>query len=385
MSAHKLTIDEVLKRGVEQILPTKDGLKALMQKKKITLYQGFDPSMPSLHLGNLVGMMKLRQFQKLGHKVIFLIGDFTGMIGDPTDKISARKKLTLKEVQNNANNWEQVISKILDTRGPHSIKILQNSAWNNSLSFEEIIEISSKFTVQQLIERDMFQNRIKNNKPIYVHEFLYPVVQGYDSVHMNVDLEVGGSDQIFNMLSGRTLLKSLKGKEKYILGTKLLVDKEGNKAGKTTGNALFLDSKPEDFYVGIMSFTDELILLGFELLTELPLAGVDEKIKHDPMTQKKTLAFEVTKTVHGDSNAKKAQEYFEKTFQKKAPTYNQKVKLKDNLVNTISQVVSSKSEAKRLISQGAVDVNEKTSTNPIMKIKLKDKIKVGAHTFLIVV
>src|SRR3972149_11962940 len=187
-----VTIDEVLTRGVQQVLPDKKGLTDLMAKKKIKLYQGFDPSTPSLHLGNFVGLMKLRQFQKLGHDIIFLVGHFTGMIGDPTGKLSTRPKLTREQVLENALSWKKQASNILDFEGNNPAKVLFNSEWNDKVSFKDLVEITSNFTVQQMIERDMFQERIKKNKPIYLHEFLYPVAQALDSVEMDVDLEIGG-------------------------------------------------------------------------------------------------------------------------------------------------------------------------------------------------
>lgn len=375
--------DQVLTRGVEQVLPSKKGLAGLMAKKKITLYQGFDPSMPSLHLGNYVGLMKLRQFQKLGHKVIFLVGDFSGMIGDPTDKLAVRKKLSRKQVLSNCNNWKQQADKIINFGGNNPAEIKFNSKWLEKITFKELLEITSNFTVQQMIERGMFQERIKNNSPIYLHEFLYPIATAIDCVEMNVDLEIGGNDQLFNMMVGRTLMKAVKNKEKYVLTTKLLVDKEGKKAGKTTGNALFMDSSPEDFYGGIMSFPDETIYLGFELLTELPLSGLKEKIKQEPMAHKKILAFEVTKIIHGNTEAKKAQEYFEKTFQKRKPQYETRIPLSNNFLQTITPFVSnaSVSSAKRFVAQGSVDINNKTITDPTHQLEIGDQIKIGTSTF----
>ena len=378
-------IEEVLTRGVEQILPTKDGLASLMSKKKIKLYQGFDPSMPSLHLGNFVGLMKLRQFQKLGHEVIFLVGDFTGIIGDPTDKLATRKKLTREQVLENAKSWKMQAGKVLDFEGENPAKMMFNSEWSDKISFRDLLEITSNFTVQQMIERDMFQERLKNNEPIYLHEFLYPVAQAQDSVVMDVDLEIGGSDQVFNMLAGRTLMKAVKGKKKYVLATKLLVDKEGKKVGKTTGNALFLDSTSEDFFAGIMSFPDEVIFLSFELLTEIPLAGIEEKTKKHPMEMKKELAREVVKILWGESKAKEAQEAFEETFQERKPTFDIKVSAGASLAETIAPFTQrqSLSNAKELIKQNAVDVNGESTLDPSLKIKAGDKIKVGSRTFLI--
>lgn len=379
-----MNIDEVLTRGVAEVLPSKEGLKKLMQEKKITLYQGFDPSMPSLHLGNLAGVMKLRQFQKLGHKVIFLIGDFTGMIGDPTDKLSVRKQLTRDEVEKNYQNYVSQIKNLLDFEGENKIEIRKNSEWLDKISFKDLIGITSNFTVQQLIERDMFQERLKKNEPIYLHEFLYPVAQGFDCVSMDVDLEIGGSDQTFNMLAGRTLMKALKNKDKFVMSIKLLVDKDGKKVGKTTGNALFLDSTPSEFFGGIMSFPDEVIFPGFELLTECDLLGLEEDIKSNPMDEKKHLAYEIVKLVWGENEAKGAKTNFEKTFQEKAPTFDLKVEVGNSLAATIAPFTSLKSvsDAKRYLAQKSVDVNGATITDPTYKLKSGDKIKVGEKVFL---
>jgi len=382
-----ITIDNVLTRGVQKILPSKERLAKLMEEKKITLYQGFDPSMPSLHLGNFVGLMKLRQFQKLGHKVIFLVGDFTGMIGDPTDKLSTRPKLTRKQVLKNSENWKKQASMVLDFEGENKAEILFNSKWSDKITFKDLMEVASNFTVQQMIERDMFQERIKNNEPIYLHEFLYPVAQAYDSVAMDVDLEIGGNDQLFNMLAGRTLMQAYKNKEKYVLTTKLLVDKEGKKVGKTTGNALFLDTTPENFYGGIMSFPDEVIPLAFELLTEVSLAGIKEKAQKDPMNEKKRLAFEIVKILWGEKDAMKAKTNFEKSFQKNSPEYEEKIEMKKTLVETISQVdsINSMSQAKRLIKDGAVDVNGKMIKDASFNLKGNEKIKIGKKLFVKVI
>lgn len=380
-----MDINEVLTRGVQQVLPDKKGLHDLMAKRKIKLYQGFDPSMPSLHLGNFVGLMKLRQFQKLGHEVIFLVGDFTGMIGDPTDKLAARKTLTREQVLENAKSWHEQAGRVLDFDGKNAAKIMFNSQWSDKISFKELMDkITSHISHAQLIERDMFQERIKNGAEIGFNELLYPIAQGYDSVAMDVDLEVGGNDQLFNMMVGRTLMKAIKNKEKYVLTTKLLVDKEGKKVGKTTGNALFLDSTPENFYAGVMSFPDETILLGYELLTEVPMDGLEDKIKRNPMNQKKQLAYEIVKLLWGENKAKDSQDAFEKTFQERAPEFNIKVNAGGSLIKTIIPFTTrqSASAAKELVKQGAVDVNGEKITDGSVTIKAGDEIKVGERTFL---
>jgi len=376
-----MEIKEVLERGVEEVLPSKEGLEKLMSQRKITLYQGFDPTAKSLHLGHLAGIIKLKQFQRLGHKVIFLIGDFTGRIGDPTGKISARKQLSKKEVEENLKGWLKTISQIIDFKGENKAEIKYNSEWNEKITFSDLIEITSNFTVQQMIERDMFQERIKRENPIYLHEFLYPVAQAIDSVKLGVDLEIGGSDQLFNMMAGRQLVKALTGKEKYVLTTKLLEDKEGKKVGKTEGNAIFLDETPEKIFGGVMAFPDQMLITAFELFTEFELTKLKTEIEKNPMDQKKKLAFEIVKIIYGEEKARQAQEKFEKDFQQKNPTYDLKIELNENLLETIYPLLTSKSEAKRLISSGSVDINGKTVKNYLAKIKAGDKIKIGKKIF----
>ena len=379
-----MDIEEVLTRGVEQVLPDKEELKKLMQEKQITLYQGFDPSMPSLHLGHLVGVMKLAQFQKLGHKIIFLIGDFTGMIGDP-DKISTRVPLTREQTLENSKNWKDQISNIIEFKGDNPAQTLFNSQWNDKISFKELLEITSQFTVQQILERDMFQKRLEENRPIRLHELLYPVTQAIDSIKMidgGVDLEIGGHDQLFNILAGRDLMKNTWNKEKHILTTKLLVDKEGNKVGKTTGNALFLDSSPDEFYGGIMSFPDETIYLGFELLTEVELDGLSEKINSDPMGEKKALAWEIVKNLRGEDNANKAKESFESTFQK-GELPNIEIEVSDKImVDAVAGVVGSKSEAKRLLAQKAIEVDGIVVEDQTYTLTGGEVIKIGKKQFV---
>jgi len=314
-----------------------------------------------------------------------LVGDFTGMIGDPTDKLSTRKKLSRDEVLANAKAWKEQVSKVLNFEGDNPAEIKFNSKWLDIITFKDLIEITSNFTVQQMLERDMFQERIKNNSPIFLHEFLYPVSVAIDCVEMEVDLEIGGNDQTFNMLAGRTLMKALKNKEKYVLATKLLVDKDGKKVGKTTGNALFLDSTPENFYAGIMSFPDETIELGFELLTEVALKDLKESVKKDPLNEKKRLAFEVVKIIWGEESAERSQKFFEATVQKKDVTVEIPVlKLKTNtpsvgteILKVVSEICGSNSEAKRLLKSNAVDLNGKTINDITVKVLSGDILKVG--------
>jgi len=380
-------IEKAITRGVEKIYPSKQVFKkVLLSGKKLRIYQGFDPSMPSLHLGNLVGILKLKEFQELGHEIIFLVGDFTGMIGDPTDKSKARPKLTREEVLENAKNWKGQISRFLNFSGRNPAKILFNSEWLDRVNFRDLIEITSNFTVQRIIERDFFQKRIKQGKPIFLHEFLYPIAQALDSVEMNVDLEVGGNDQTFNMLVGRDLMRMMKQKEKFVLTTKLLVDKNNRKIGKTTGNAIFLDEKAKDMYGKVMRFPDEVIVPGFELLT---LIQPKEQNKN-PMLLKQALAFEIIKLNYGKESAKKAQREFEDVFQRKGiPSEIKKIKLKKKswpLCDLLLEIklAPSKTEARRLVMQKAVKIDGIVHDNwkEVVDIERGMVIKVGKRRFI---
>ena len=364
-------IKEVLKKGVEKIYPSPEALEKLLKSgKRIRLYCGFDPTSPNLHIGNAIQLRKLAQFQKLGHEVIFLIGDFTGMIGDPSDKTATRKKLNRRETLKNLKNYKKQASKILDFSGKNPAKVLYNGEWNNKLKFGDLIELASNFTVQQMIIRDMFQERIKSNKPIYLHEFLYPLAQAYDSVAMDVDLEVGGNDQTFNMLCGRDLMKTLKNKEKLVLTTKMLVDPSGRKMGKTEGNMINLDEKPDQMYGKIMSWTDELIVPGFELCTDFSLNDTEKiyenlKIgKTNPRNEKAKLAKEMVTIQHNREAAEKAEEEFNHIFKEGSqPTDIPEIKISDKKILVCDLLVKaklalSKSEAKRLVEQGAIDIDE---------------------------
>lgn len=379
-------INELIDRGVELVYPDKKSLKELlMSGKRIKLYCGFDPSAASLHIGNAIQINKLSQFQKLGHEVIFLIGDFTGMIGDPTDKAAARTKLTRDEVMENSKFYQKQASSFLDFEGDNAATVLYNSEWSDKMTFKDLIEITSNFTVQQMIQRDMFQKRLEEEKPIYLHEFLYPIAQGYDCVAMDVDLEVGGNDQMFNMMAGRDLMKAMKGKEKFVMTLKLLADETGKKMGKSEGNAVFLDQTPEDMYGTVMSWPDGVIGVAFELCTQVPMKKVDEvyeKLKDEkinPRDLKMELAFEITKVFKGEKPAQEAQDYFVKTIQKKEIPDDIELKKvnkgKWNIVDLLVEVnlTKSKGEARRLIDQGGIKVNEELINDTSYETEVGDK------------
>jgi tyrosyl-tRNA synthetase len=380
-------IEELLTRGVENIYPNYQALeKVLKSGKKLRVYNGIDPT-GKLHIGHGVVFKKLRQFQDLGHEVIILIGDFTATIGDPTDKDAERKPLTRKQVLENAKNYKSQIGKILDIK-KSNIKFLHNEEWTKKLKPKDILELASHFTVAKLLERDMFQNRIKKGKDIRLHEFLYPIFQAYDAVSMNVDVQIGGNDQTFNMLAGRTLMRKMRNKEKFVLTTKLLIDFKGKKMGKTEGNMINLDEKPKEIYGKIMNWPDDLINIGFELCTEVSMGEV--KKLTDPRTAKAKLAREIVAIYHSKKEAIKAEKEFDKVFKEhKKPEKIPEIKIQkkelpilDLLVKT--KMAQSKAEAKRLVEQGGVKINDKKIENWKENIKIKSGliIQVGPRKFV---
>ncbi len=385
----KEKIDELLTRGVEMIYPSKSAFEqVLMSGKKIKLYYGIDPTGATLHLGHLVQLLKLKKFQDLDHEVIILIGDFTAQIGDPTDKQSARKPLTHKQVLENAKGYKKQIGKILDLKRMN-INFTHNAKWTNKLTPADMLELASHFTISSLLARNMFQERIKAGREVYVHEFLYPIFQAYDAVTMDVDLQIGGNDQMFNMLAGRDLMKRKKNKEMFVLTTKLLIDPTGKKMGKTEGNMVALNDSPGDMFGKVMSWPDSIIDLGLEICTDLDLKGLKPE---GPFNQKKKLAYEIVKICLGEDAAKEAEEAWENTFQKKEiPEEMEEIKgqagelLSEVLVK--NKILSSKGEWRRLVLGNGIhnlhdncritDADYKISENLTLKIGKKRFLKVA--------
>ena len=387
-------VERVLTRGVEQVLDEKDKFKELlMSGKQIKLYCGYDPTAPSLHIGNAISIKKLGEFQKLGHKVIFLIGDFTTLIGDPTDKEATRPKLTREEILDNCKNYQKQASAFLDFEGENAAEVRYNSEWSDKMIFRDLIELSSNFTVQQMIQRDMFQKRLEEEKPIYLHEFLYPLAQAYDSVAMDVDLEIGGNDQMFNMMRGRDLQRVINNREKFVMTLKILADDSGKKMGKSEGNAVFLDQTSENIYGSIMSWPDGFIANTFELMTDVPQEEINkmrEDMKNDtvnPRDLKMRLAFDITKTFHGEEKAKKAEEDFVSKFQKRDSSVKaQDLEIEEGespiQILVGNELASSNGDARRKIEQGGVSVDgeklgldqkaSKDWNGKIMKVGKKD-------------
>lgn len=366
----KKKINEILTRAVENIYPSSGALeKELVSGRRLTIYTGIDPTGPEIHLGHAVFLRKLRQFQDLGHKIILLIGDFTGMIGDPTGKFSTRQVLTEKQVKKNARDYKKQVGKILDFKSrSNPVTIKHNSTWLAKSRFKHILEIAGHVTVQQMIERDMFEKRMAQGKPISFHEFLYPIMQGYDSVAMNVDMEIGGSDQTFNMLVGRDLMKAMKGKEKFVLTTPILTDASGRKIGKTEGNIIAVSDKPEDLYGKIMALGDEVIVKMFEYCTDVPMAEVkameqEMKAGANPRDYKMKLARQIVLQFHGLAKAEAAERHFVGLFQEKSlPEEIKQIKIKGktNILDLLitGGLVASKSDGRRLIEQGGIKVDD---------------------------
>lgn len=381
-------IQELLTRGVETIYPKPEFLESqLRQGKQISVYTGYDPTAPTLHIGHGITLLKLKQFQDLGHKVIFLIGDFTGMIGDPTDKSSARQKLTREEVIANYQTYKAQASNILNFEGENPVEVKYNSEWLAHMTFADVIELSSNFTVQRMLERDMFQKRIEEEKPIYLHEFMYPLMQGYDCVAMDVDGEVGGNDQTFNMLAGRTLMKQLKNKEKFVLTGKLLADSTGAKMSKTAGNMIALSDTPEDMFGKVMRWTDDMIYRGFELCTTLPLSEVDAlDIEHNPRDAKLRLAYEITKTFLGEEFAMQGQQHFHAVIQQKEkPEHIPTITPSAYTIVPVlveSGLCSSNSDARRAIESGAVKINDEKISTIEQSVAKGDVVQKGKRFFV---
>ncbi len=388
-------IQELLTRGVENVYPTKDYLKKLLESgKQMKIYLGIDPTGDTLHLGHAIILKKLQEFQNLGHKIILLMGNFTATIGDPTDKDATRKPLTRQQVLDNCSNYKKQAKTFLNFRGGNKAEIKYNGKWFDKLNFGEILNLSSHFTVQQLLERDMFQKRMKDGKPIGLHEFMYPLMQAYDSVVMEVDGEIGGNDQTFNMLAGRSLMKTMLHKEKFVITLKLLTDNTGFKMGKTTGNMVSLDKSAKEMFGGIMSWTDGMIISGFELCTytsteEIKKIARDMRHGANPRDYKFRLAQEITTVYYNEEEAKKAGEEFNKVFSKKGiPDDIKEYNIQTGDINPVDLLLKlkflpSRNEAKRLITGGGFKINEKKILSWENNINLQsgDIIQAGKRKF----
>jgi len=338
-----------------------------MQKRKIRVYLGVDPTGKKLHLGHVIPLRKLQDFADLGHEAILIVGTGTVLAGDPSQRDSARPKKLEKEIKDNIKNWKKQVGKVVNLS---KIKIKYNGDWLLKLGLKDIINISSNISATRLFQRDMFQKRLKAGNVVWMHEVLYPILQGYDSVFMDVDLEIGGSDQVFNMLVGRELQQKMRKKEKFVLTCPMILGTDGKTMSKSSGNCIWIDDSPKEKFGEIMSISDKLIMPYLEVLTDL----TPEKIKQykdglsskklNPKDIKKELAFEIVKIYNSLAKAKRAQEEFEKVFEeKKLPSKIQEFAMsgKINILDLLVKIklTSSKSEAKRLVIQKGVRIDEK--------------------------
>lgn len=386
-------INAVLSRGVHEVLPDAENLAKLMAERPIKLYLGIDPTGAVLHLGHSVVLRKLKQFTQLGHEVILLIGSGTVKIGDPTGRDASRPELTDKQIEENFKNWKRQASKVLDFS---KVKIMRNGDWLDKLNLPEVIKLLAKTTVQQLLERDMFQDRLKNNLPIHTHELIYPLLQGYDSVAMDVDLEVGGTDQTFNMMVGRSLQKAYNNHEKWVLTMPLINGTDGRKMSKSFNNYVALEDEADEIYGKLMSIKDDLIIEYFTLLTDVAMADIESMHQAmeqgtNPMEFKKKLAFTITQDLHDEAAAKQAQQNFEKTVQgSDLPSDMPVVNLASDNTTVLELLKTcptgqSANQLKRLCTQGAVALypQEERLTDPFASIKLSNDqvIKVGKRNF----
>ncbi|MCS7233226.1 MAG: tyrosine--tRNA ligase [Synergistetes bacterium] len=385
---------KIIKRGTVEIINEEELRKKLEKGEPLVVKAGFDPTAPDLHLGHTVLLRKMRHFQELGHKVVFLIGDFTARIGDPSGRSEMRKPLTLEEIERNAATYKRQFFKVLD---PDKTIVAYNSHWLEGLSFADLIKLAGKFTVAQFLEREDFAKRFSDGKPIGLHELLYPIAQAYDSVALKSDVELGGTDQKFNLLVGRELQRYFGQEPQIAVLMPILEGLDGvQKMSKSLGNYVGIDEPPVEMFGKIMSIPDSLMIKYFELLTDFSIEEIEEfkkgieSGKIHPKELKMKLAFNLVKTYHSEEDAMRAKEEFEKVFSKKElpseiplKTFSEKEKvLIDLLVE--GGLISSKGEAKRLLSQGGVRVDGVKVEDPYYLVNLGQEriIQVGKRKFL---
>jgi len=390
---------QIIKRGTSEIIDEKDLSRALEKSiktgKPLRVKAGFDPTAPDLHLGHTVLLQKMKQFQDLGHEVVFLIGDFTGMIGDPTGKSETRKSLTPEEVQDNAKTYLEQVYKILDK---NKTTIMFNSEWMNKFSSTDMINLAARYTVARMIERDDFQKRLANNLPVSIHELLYPLIQGYDSVAMKADVELGGTDQKFNLLVGRDLQRAYQMKPQNIITMPLLEGTDGiQKMSKSLGNSIGVMDPPGDMFGKIMSISDDLMWRYYELLSNVPandlkaLRAKAENGEMNPKNAKVQLGKELVGRYHSEDEAEQAAREFENVFKDKnlptdiptLPSWGAESRWIGKVLAD-SKVCPSTSDAKRMIKQGAVSVDGKKVTDENLSLNGNQEylIKVGKKRFL---
>ncbi len=376
-------MSDLLTRGVVETVPKELAEKKLKSGKKLRVYLGIDPTGSHLHLGHAVPLRKLQAFCDAGHEVIFLIGSHTAMIGDPTGRDTMREPLTKKQVIENFKTYKKQASKILNFS---KIKIVFNDKWLSKLSAKDIMDIAGHFTIQQMLQRDMFKKRMKAGEDLSPNEFMYPLMQGYDSVELDVDCEIGGNDQLFNMLCGRKLQKAYGKRDKFVLTTKLIEGTDGRKMSKTYDNCIYLDESANDMFGNVMRVNDDLMEVYFECCTDVPMDEVKKILSGSPRDAKVRLAREIVTLYHSEKDADAAEANFDAVFKDggvpddiEVTKVSEGAKVIDVLVD--KGLIASKSEARRLVEQGGIKKNDK-AIDSIDAIAEPGIYKVGKRKFL---
>lgn len=382
VSADQETVGALMQRGVENVIPKELALKKFGSGEALRIYWGIDPTGAKIHLGHAVPLRKLRSFTDAGHHVIFLVGSFTAMIGDPTGRDAARSPLTKSDVEENFQTYKKQAEKILDFS---KVEVRYNHEWLEPLDFSKIVELASKFTVQQMLQRDMFQKRIQDGKPISLHEFLYPLMVGYDSVVLDVDCELGGSDQEFNMLAGRHLQQAFGKRDKFVMTTKLIEGLDGRKMSKSYNNCVYLDDAPEDMYGKLMSLKDELVRTYFEIATDVVPSEVDQILSGHPKEAKMRLAREIVTMYHSKEAAEAAEKSFTTTFSDGGvPTDVPEVTVmvETTYLEALASLGESNSELRRLAEAGAISVVGGEVIKSLTTSVKSGTLRIGKHRFL---
>lgn len=379
-------LNDLLTRNVEDLIVRSELEKKLKGGKKLRIKLGFDPTGSRLHIGRAVTLWKLRQFQELGHQLTFVIGTFTAQIGDSSDKDAERQMLTREQVNENFKTYHKQISKILDM---DKVEVFHNGDWFEKMQLDEFFKLTSLFTIQQMIERENFAKRLKANKPVGLHETLYPLLQGYDSVMMKTDLEVGGTDQLFNMLAGRTVQKAYGQTPQSVMSFHILEGTDGRKMSTSWGNCIYIDDEPLDMYGKVMTIRDELIPSYFKMATDVPMSQI-EQIEKDmamgdnPRDTKASLAREIVARYNGKAAAIKAEKDWEKQFREgEKPAEIEEVNVKKGPIVEVIAIAFeiSKSEARRLLQQGGVKIDDKLVKELDAEIKKDCLIQLGKRRF----
>ena len=378
---------ETIKRNAVQIISEEELDEKIKSGKKLKIKLGADPSRPDLHIGHTVVLRALKEFQKMGHEVIFVIGDYTGMIGDPSGKNKTRPALTFEETRKSGETYFKQVTKILDK---DKTKIVYNSEWLSKLNLKEVIELTSKYTVARILEREDFKNRYENNLPLSIQELLYPLMQGYDSVALNADIEIGGTDQTFNLLVGRELQKEFNQEPQIVITFPLLVGLDGkNKMSKSLDNYIGIDEKPESMYEKAMKIPDECLMEYYQLTTDVNLEEAKKIINEDIIEAHKKYAREIISMYHGSQYIKQAEERYNTIAKGGIPENMKNISLQYNEMNICDLLVAiqfakSKSEAKRLIIGKGIKINQKLieDINLIVNIEEEKIIQLGKNKFL---